>query len=60
MADDAPGAAEAAAQRELRLRRREVLLAELAEARALRRRIHPRRTKLARERAILLASTLRR
>ncbi len=58
-ADDTSDA-EAAAQRDLRLRRREVLLAELAEARALRQRVKPRHTRLARERAILHAATLRR
>ena len=58
-ADDASNA-DAAAQRDLRLRRREILLAELAEARALRRRVRPRHTRLARERAILHAATLRR
>lgn len=47
-------------QREQRLRRREILLAELAEARALRRRLTPRRARLARENAILRAAHLRR
>jgi hypothetical protein len=47
-------------QREQRLRRREILLAELAEARALRRRLTPRRARLARENAVLRAAHLRR
>lgn len=49
-----------ARQREQRLRRRESLLAELAEARALRRRLTPRRERLARENAVLRAAHLRR
>ncbi len=59
-AEPDPQGREAAAQQELRLRRREILLAELAEARALRRRLHPRKVRLARERAVLHAATLRR
>ncbi len=47
-------------QREQRLHRRETLLAELAEARALRRRLTPRRARLARENALLRAAQLRR
>lgn len=47
-------------EREQRLRRRAVLLAELAEARALRRRLMPRRARLARENALHRAAHLRR
>lgn len=47
-------------EREQRLRRRATLLAELAEARALRRRLTPRRVRLARENALHRAAHLRR
>lgn len=47
-------------EREQRLRRRAALLAELAEARALRRRLTPRRARLARESALHRAAHLRR
>lgn len=43
-----------------RQRRREQLLKELAEARELRKRLKPRRTRLARERALVHAAALRR
>lgn len=60
MADAATIDGLTARQREQRLHRREKLLAELAEARALRRRLTPRRARLARENTLLRAAHLRR
>ena len=51
---------ETAAARKSRLRQREQLLRELAEARALRRRLKPRKTKLERERELVHTAMLRR
>jgi hypothetical protein len=51
---------ETAAARRFRLRQREQVLRELAEARALRRRLRPRKARLERERKLVHAATLRR
>jgi hypothetical protein len=50
----------ASSRDEARARRREAVLEDLAWAREVRRRIRPRSARLARQRALLLASRLRR
>ena len=51
---------ESAAARDARLRRRAQVLRDLAEARALRKRMAPRKARLERERELVHAALLRR
>jgi hypothetical protein len=60
MGDVNGGPQETAAGEKSRLRRRAEVLRELAEARALRKRLRPRKAKLDREREVVNAATLRR